>query len=88
MEIPVTVCDVCKAVGKPTRHYELRSSDGRSRSGDLCEAHGAILEGMLGSAPTKRVARKATSAPVKRTRKRGTPEIVTFSDIERMKAQA
>lgn len=45
-KMQVTVCDECKSLDKPTKHYRL-VSEGRIANADLCATHGKPLEDML-----------------------------------------
>lgn len=90
MEIQVKVCDVCREVGRSVKLYSV-AAGGRHADVDLCDEHAAPLEALLQSAPVKAAPaprkKAAASSPRKTTRARRKPEVVSFSDIERMKAE-
>ncbi|QTE28060.1 hypothetical protein [Pengzhenrongella sicca] len=45
-KLQVTVCDECKSIERPTRHYRV-VSEGRVALADLCEQHGKLLESFI-----------------------------------------
>lgn len=47
MEIQVTVCDVCKAVDKPTKRYGLTKGVEHAVERDLCEEDAAPIDALL-----------------------------------------
>lgn len=82
----VTVCDVCKQVGKATRSYTI-SRDSTKAHVDLCADDGEELELIIERALVDK------PAPVKRTPRATTPsgsgkgrlKVTSLAEIEKLK---
>jgi hypothetical protein len=91
-KVEVTVCDVCKEVGRATRGYRVQRDDRVAVSVDLCSRHAGPLEAFLSKASEVRVEESATPAPAKRAatrrRARGGLTVTTMEEIEAQKKQS
>jgi hypothetical protein len=88
MEIQVTVCDIDRKVGEPTKQYTI-SVDGKSITRDLCAEHAAPLEALLsGQEPVEKPKpaprRSASSTGAKKRGPRA--KVVSLDEIEKMKS--
>ena len=76
--LTITVCDECHDPNRPVRNYRI-TSEGRTAVRDLCDEHGAFLEGLFEQA-------KGSKTASRRLPRRGSTRVATMEEIEQAKA--
>lgn len=84
MQLTLTVCNVCQDRSAETHRYEVKRDDGRKTVIDLCEAHRAPIEELLGDRPNGSTSAAQRGAQGARRGGRR-PRVVDIEEVERLK---